>query len=186
MENINDIKLMWQELDVRLSHLENENKRLMRKVMESNFHSAKEKLLKKYMGFMAVECIMLVFMTMFFLFNPEVNENYRIISIVYWDIFFLIEFFFDFYLMIRLRKIDIYSSSINEIAKNASRSWKIHKLGIVLGLPLAFGAIFLLALALNTNEFTIFGMFFGGIIGLAIGISQLSKFREYYKLLQTD
>lgn len=186
MEDINDIKLMWQDLNSRLSYLEDENKRLMRKVMQTDYHSTKDKLIRKYAAFIGVESIMIVFVTLFFIFNPEVNDKFRWAAMIYWDAFFLIEVLFDGYLMLQLRNIDVYTSSIKEIAQRSASNWKLHKIGILVGLPLAFGAIFLFALALNANEFTILGMIVGGTIGLIIGINQLLKFKGYYKFLQTE
>ena len=128
---------------------------------------------------------MIGFMSLFFLFNPEVNERFRIPALIYWDVLFVIEVWFDLYLMLKIKTINIYESSISEVARIAAKNWKIHKIGIIVLLPLAFGAIFLFALALDANEYVILGMIFGGVIGMIIGIGQLMKFRNYYKLLQS-
>ena len=185
MEDLKDIKLMWQELNNRLSFLEEENQRMMKSVMATNYRSTQEKLTQKYLGFIFVEVLMIGFMSLFFLFNPEVNERFRIPALVYWDVLFVIEVWFDLYLMLKIKTINIYESSISEVAKRAAKNWKIHKIGIIVLLPLAFGAIFLFALALDANEYVILGMIFGGVIGMIIGIGQLMKFRNYYKLLQS-
>lgn len=186
MENLNEIKLMWQALNERVNVLEDENRSLMKKVMHSCYRSTKEKLEKKYFGFIGIESIMIIFMTLFFLYNPFINEKYRYPALIYWAFFFLLEIILDVYLLIQIKRIDIYTSTINEVAKRAARNWKIHKIAVAAGLPLAFGAIFLFALALNANTSIIYGMAVGGVIGLAIGINQLLKFRNYYKLLQTN
>ena len=125
-------------------------------------------------------------MTLFFIFNPLINEKYRIWALVYWDVFFAGEAIFDFYLLYQIKKIDVYTSTIKEVASQAASNWKLHKIGILAGLPLAFGAAILFALAVNANEFTILGMIFGGTIGAIIGFSQLLKFKNYYKLLQLN
>ena len=184
MENIEDFKIMWQDLNTRLSYLENENQKLVQNIKKSNYKTTLEKLVKKYCCFIFVECIMICFMTMFFIYNPFINEKYRIATLVYWDVFFLIEVCLDFYLLYQIKKIDIYTSTINEVASRAALNWKLHKLGIVAGLPLAFGAILLFALAVNANLYTILGMIVGGCVGFVIGLSQLLKFKNYYKLLQ--
>lgn len=186
MEDINDIKLMWRELDSRISFLEQENKRLVKTVVNTKYRSTREKLIQKYSGFIIVEAIMIIFMSLFFLFNPEVNEKYRIPSLIYWDCFFLLEVAFDLYLMLQIKSINIYEWPINEVTKKAAQNWKLHKIGILIGLPLAFGAIVLFALALNANLFVIAGMIVGGVIGLTIGIIQLLKFKDYYRLLQSN
>lgn len=185
MEEMDEIKLIWKELDQRLSYLEEENSRLAQTVMKVNYRSATEKLSRKYIGCIFLESIMIIFMNMFFIFNPEINDKFRIPALIYWDIFFLIELSFDLFLLLKIKSINIYNSPINEVANIAAKNWKIHKVCVIIGLPLAFGAIFLFALALNANEFVILGMIVGGVIGLCIGITQLIKFKDYYKLLQT-
>lgn len=184
MDNIEDFKIMWQELNQRISCLENDNKYLIRQIRETKYKSTQEKLVRKYWAFIVVELIMIIFMSFFFLFNPLLIEKYRIPALIYWVIFFIIEALFDLFLLFRIKDIDIYNSTINEVAERSATNWKLHKIGIVLGLPLACGAILLFALAVDANQFTIFGMIFGGVIGFLIGIYQLIKFKNYYKLLQ--
>lgn len=186
MQSLDDIKLIWQDLNDRLSHLEAENKALMNKVKQSNYITARDKLVKKYYAFIFLEIIMIIFMSFFLIFNPYVNEKYRIGALVYWDLFFIMEIAIDTYLLMQIQSIDIYNSPITEVARRAARNWKFHKLAIVIGLPLAFGAIIIFALALDANEYTIFGMIVGGVVGAIIGGSQLLKIKKYYKRLQVD
>ena len=184
MENIEDFKIMWQDLNQRISCLENDNRKLIRQIRETNYKTTQEKLVRKYWGFIAVEVIMIFFMSFFFLYNPFLIEKYRIPALIYWVAYFVIASLFDLYLLYRIKGIDIYTSTINEVAARSAANWKLHKIGIVIGLPLAFGAILLFALAVDANQFTIFGMIFGGFVGFIIGICQLIKFKNYYKLLQ--
>lgn len=184
MENIEDFKIMWQELNQRISYLENDNRNLIRQMRETNYKTTQEKLVRKYCCFIVVEVIMILFMSIFFLYNPLLIEKYRMPALIYWVIFFTIEALFDLFLLFRIKEIDIYTSTIKEVAARSAANWKLHKIGIFIGLPLAFGAILLFALAVDANKFTIFGMIFGGVIGFIIGIYQLIKFKNYYKLLQ--
>lgn len=186
MESIEDFKIMWQDLNQRLSHLENENQRLIQNIRETKYKTTQEKLVKKYRAFIIAEVITICYMTLFFIFNPMINENYRIISLIYWDIFFVLEVIFDFYLLYQVKKINVYDSTIKEVATRAAANWKLHKMVIAIGLPLAFGAVLLFALSLDANQFTIYGMILGGVIGIFIGINQLIKFKNYYKLLQVN
>ncbi|MCH5219521.1 MAG: hypothetical protein J1F20_03035 [Muribaculaceae bacterium] len=180
------IKAMWQDLNQRISHLENENKLLIQKMKKNNYKTAQTKLIKKYWCFIAVEIIMIIYMTLFFLYNPQVVETYRFVSLIYWDVFFVIAVIFDSYLLIRIKQINVYTSTIKEVSATAAKNWQLHKIGIVAGLPMAFGAAFVFGLAVDANRFTIYGMIVGGLIGLAIGLKQLSRFKNYYDLLQTN
>ena len=98
MEDINDFKMLWQEMNIRLSNLEDENRKLMHKVKQTNFRSTQEKLVRKYLGFIVIEFLMIVYMSLFFLFNPFIVEKYKIPSLIYWLVFFLIELIIDLYL----------------------------------------------------------------------------------------
>lgn len=186
MEDFNDMKIMWQNMNDRLSSLERENKKLMYKVIHDKYHTTKEKLEKKYCAFIFVGSITIVFITLFLIGDPLVNDRYRIPTMIYWIIFFLMEISFDVYLLLQIRKIDIYTATISEVSHSASRNWRLHKIGIIIGLPMAIGAAILFALALNANIFIIYGMITGGVIGLSIGLYQLFKFKTYYKLLQIE
>lgn len=186
MENLEDLKIMWQDMNQRLSYLEEDNKKLIQNIKKSNYKTTQEKLVNKYTCFIAVEVIMILYMSFFFLFNPLLNEKYRIAALIYWDVFFLIEAAFDSYLLYQIKNINIYTSKITEVAKKAAVNWKLHKIGILIGLPLAFGALLLFVLAVDANEFTVYGMICGGIIGGIIGIRQLIKFKNYYRLLQVN
>lgn len=184
MEDIEDMKAIWTELNNRVTLLEENNRRLARQICDSNRKTAKERLERKYLIFMSVEGAAMILMTFFIIFNPMLVEKYRIATAIYWGLFFLGEFSIDFYLYLRLREINIYEDSVSEISRQAARNWKIHKLAIIVGLPIAIGAIILFALAIDADKFAIYGMIVGGMIGLFIGITQLIRFMKYYRKLQ--
>lgn len=173
-------------MNQRISYLENENKNLIMNIKKSHYKTMREKIRNKYLGFIAIEIVMICFITFFFLFNPFIIEKYRLVSLIYWDLFFLLEVAIDGYLLYQIQKLDIYTSTLKEVAARAASNWRLHKIAILIGMPLAFGAIFLLILAIDANEYTIYGMIVGGLVGLLIGFRQLSKFRNYYKLLQVQ
>ena len=107
-----------------------------------------------------------------------VDEKYRLLTTIYLMCFFALCAFTDTYLLIKVKDLDIYGSNMKEVTKIAARNWKIHKLFLAVGLPVAIGAFVLMALALNANSFTILGMIVGGDIGIMIGLYQLLKFRN--------
>lgn len=186
MENIDDMKAMWIELNNRLSVLEEDNRRMAKDVMRNKYKTVQEKLISKYQMFIFIACVMLAFTILFIGFTPSAVEKYRIPVMIYWCIFFLFEGCIDMYLMFRLKEIDIYNSTVKEIATRAAANWRIHKIAILIGLPLALGALVLYALLLDANIVMIIGMIAGGVIGLLIGMRQLLKFMKYYHLLQTE
>lgn len=184
MEELQDMKAMWSELNNRVTILEEENRRLARKVIRKNYQSYTSSLERRYKRFIFLGLIMALFVPLMIFENPECVDKYKPVTMIYWGVFFLLEASVDFYLMMRVKDIDVNNYSVSQVAKSAARIWKIHKLAIICGIPGAIGAIILFALVMNANEFVIYGMFCGFIIGLVIGIRQLLKFRNDYKLLQ--
>lgn len=186
MTDLEEMKELWVDLNNRMSILEEDNRKLAREVKNNKFKTAKERLIKKYNAFIIVEIIMIFYVFLFVGFNPMIADKYRTVTLIYWTLFFLIEASFDIYLRERVRNLDIYYSNISEISAQAARNWKIHKIGVLIGLPLAIGAVILFGLAMEANKFVIYGMILGGVIGLLIGLRQLLKFSNYYRLLQSN
>lgn len=186
MDELEKMKALWSELNDKVAALENENRVLARKITNEKYISAKDRLVRKYSFFIVLEVWMILFTFAFVLWNPLIVERYRIATFIYLTFFFLAEGILDFYLRQRILKIDIYHSTVKEISNQAAYNWKLHKLAIIAGVPIAIGAIILLALALNANESTFYGMIVGGIVGACIGLFQLKRFYQNYKLLQTS
>lgn len=186
MEELHDIKAMWKDLNNRVTVLEEENRRLARKVTTERYMSSVGNLIRRYRRFIFLELIMLLFIPLMIYNNPLSVEKYRLVTTIYWCGFFLIEIGIDFYLLIRVKDMDLNNYSVSKIARMASQNWKFHKIAIMIGLPLAIGALVLFALAMDANDFVIYGMFLGFVIGLVIGIRQLLKFRNEYRLLSTE
>ena len=186
MENFEDMKKMWDDLNERLSHLEKENKILARKVMEPKFKSVREKLIRKYGMFIILAIVMILYSIGAILFNPLVSDKYRIITFICWVVFFFFEGSLDFYLRQRVQDIDIYNSNLTEISRMALQNWKIHKLAVIIGLPMAIVVVILYGFAIQPNIFVIYGMVAGGVVGLIIGSFHLRKFYQYYKFMQSE
>lgn len=186
MEDLEDMKTLWNNLNRRVETLEEENRRLARLVTENKIKSARERLIRKYSLFIILSVIMIFYIFIMVNFNPLVVEKYKMVTLIYWSLFFAGEAGVDLYLRENVKKIDVYSSSISEISAMAAKNWKIHKIALMIGLPVAFGAVILMGLLLDANEFTIYGMIVGAIVGLLIGLRQLMKFYENYKFLQSE
>lgn len=183
MENLNDIKAMWNELNSRLSLLEEENRRLINIVKSDKYKSIKENLMSRYRIFIIVALLSAIFFPIFLILNPMIVEKFRWATAIYWCVFMLICAGVDFYLFENVKRMDVYNSTVTEMTRISTQNWKIHKLWLIFGLPLAFGAVILWSFAMNADNFVILGMIVGGVFGLVIGIYQLSKFRNDYKLL---
>lgn len=183
IKEINEMKAIWAKLNERISHLEEENKRLANDIIKNRYKSSIDALKDRYKKFIALELIFAILIPLTLWFNPEVVEKYRMIAILYWFAFFAIEMVFDYYLLERVKDMDIYEDSISEIGQKALANWKLHKLEIMLGFPLAIGAAVLYGFAIDANEFIFMGMGAGALVGAIIGFRQLMRFRRDYRNL---
>lgn len=184
MENIDDIKTLWNGLNSRLERLEEENKRLARHITTSNMHTAQQKLMTRYLRFIAVEAIMIVFVVLFFLGNPFINDNYRVWLLIAWLIFFLVELALDLYLYINIKEIDIYRESVSSVAARARHIWRVHKIGVLCGIPLAIGVVALFLLSMDADRYMVLGVACGAFVGCLIGLREFLKFRKSFRDLQ--
>lgn len=185
MNDLEDMKALWLDLNKRVSSLEEENRRLVRQVVNNKYKTAQERLIRKYSVFIIIEIIMILYIILVVEFNPMVVEKYKTVTLLSWSLFLAGAAGLDLYLRESMKRMDVYNLNVSEITRLAARNWKLHKMGIIIGLPIAFGAIILFGLLMDANKFTIYGMIVGGIIGFIIGLSQLRKFSESYHLLQT-
>ena len=186
MENIEDIKSMWINLNNRLNKIESDNIRLATEIKKNKYKSFQEKLINKYCKFIILESLMAFIFPLIIISNPSVNNIYRLPTIIYWVIFFVASLLFDLYLMLQVKNIDLNNYCVSKVAQISFRNWKLHKLWIIIALPFAFGAIYLFALCLKFEPYVLLGIACGGCIGLAIGIKELFKFHSYYKSLYSD
>lgn len=186
MEQLQDMKEMWFALNNRVSFLEEENRRLARRIMGKEYQSVTTKLMRKYQVFIVVALVSALLFPTFILFNPLTVEKYRLITSIYWFFFFIACASVDYYLLMNLRNIDVFNCTVSQITKEAAKNWRIHKLFLIFGNPFAVLAIILYALALDADSRMIIGMIFGGLVGLFIGLWQLIGIRRYYRLLQSQ
>ena len=186
MENIEDMKTMWIELNERVKSLEDQNRTLAKKVIANKYKSTKEKLIKKYLSFSLLSFIMIIFSIFGILMNPFILGKYKWITFICWICFFLFEGSIDLYLCRNLQRIDVYNTSFRKIAATTAQNWKVHKLAVVIGLPFAVLVCILYALAIQADVFAVYGMVCGAFVGLIIASFQLKRFYSYYRLFKTD
>lgn len=184
INEIEKMKAMWRELNNRVTSLEENNKRLAKEITTNKIKTAREKLMVKYRIFIILACVMIIYIGLMVAYMPNTVEKYRVPVFIYCCVFFLFEALVDTYLLSKVKKIDVYNSTIMEIARQSIRNWKIHKIAVFIGFPMAVGAIILLALLMNADSFALSGLCVGALIGFALGIRQLYRFMQYYRQMQ--
>ena len=186
MNNIEDMMLMWKEMDSKLNSLVEENRRLAGEIKKNKLRSSQERLIRKYRGFIIMEAVCIPLMFFVLGVNPLVIDKYRWPALIYFVCFFLLEICIDGYLLYKLSSLDIYNDSIREISHQARTNWRIHKIAVLIGIPIAIGAVVLFCLALGGDVAMLWGVFVGGAIGLGIGLNEFFKFMKNYKSMCED
>lgn len=183
MKNIEDMMVMWKEMDSKLSALVEENKKLAAEIKKNKLLGNQERLIRKYRAFIIIEALCIPMIILLLIANPLVVDQYRWATLIYFVGFFLLEICIDGYLLYKLCSLDIYKDSIIQISRQAKSNWKIHKIGVLIGIPVAIGAVSLFCFAIGGNITILCGVFVGGIIGLAIGLNEFFKFMKEYKAI---
>lgn len=186
MNNIEDMVAMWKEMDTKLSSLVEENRKLSEEIQKNKLRSSQERLMRKYRAFIIMEAVCIPLMAMLLGANPFVFEQYRWAALIYFVCFFLLEIGVDSYLLYKLNRLDIYNDSISEISRQASFNWRIHKIAVLIGIPVALGAVVLFCLAMGSDTATLWGVFVGATIGLGIGLNEFFKFMKTYKTMSRE
>ena len=177
---------MWKEMDKRLISLADENKRLAEEIKKNRLRTSQEKLMRKYKVFIVMEAMCIPLMFLVLGLNPNVVEMYRWPTLIYFICFFLMEICIDGYLCYRLNNMNFHADSVADISRRARANWRIHKIAILIGIPIAIGAVALFCLAIGGNKAAMAGVCLGGSVGIGIGTVQFFKFMKNYKNMTTD
>lgn len=186
MSNIDEMMLMWRQIDSRLTSLVEENKRLAEEVKKNKLQTSREKLARKYRAFIILEVVCIPFFILMIGFNPLIVDKFRWPTLIYWVTLFIFEIVIDSYLLERLNSIDIYNDSIVEISRKARTNWKVHKIAVLILLPIAIGGVVLFCMAMGGTVETIWGVLVGGAIGLGIGLNEFFKFLKNYTAMSRE
>ena len=186
MNEINDMMTMWKEMNCKLSTLIEENRRLADEVKKNGLQSSREKLIRKYRAFIIMEAVCIPLMFILLGVNPMVDGRYRWAALIYFICFFLMEICIDGYLLYKLYGMDIYNDSVSEISRMARTNWKIHKIAVLVGIPVAVGAVILFCLAMGGQKDVLLGICVGGAIGVGIGLNEFFKFMKNYKTMMSE
>lgn len=178
--------VMWKEMDSKLSSLVEENKKLATEIKKNKLRGTREKLMRKYRAFIIMEAVCIPLMCFLLGANPFVVNQYRWAALIYFVAFFLMEICIDGYLLYKLSKIDIYNDSIVDISMQAKANWKMHKIAVLIGIPVAIGAVVLFCLAMDCNAAMMWGVFVGAAIGLGIGLNEFFNFMKNYKTMSRE
>ncbi len=107
------------------------------------------------------------------------------IGITMWA-YFLTGALMDTYLFRGIRSINIYKEGVAEVARQTRHYRRRHLQFMAILIPWMLLILVLMCCAFLPNEYMLWGIAFGFIVGLAIGLRQFFKFMEEYKELSAE
>lgn len=170
-----DIKKCWYEASFLPVGDGNRNKK----------QTALESLIERYKRFSRLGLI-LAFVTpmnLFFILIRQTNIGViaTVLFTIFGILFFLLASFMDRWLALGISQIDLSEMSVSDVCRMAFYYRKKHFQCIAILLPLAIIYIGLMAWAFSSQEYTLYGIAIGAVVGLLIGSLQLRKFLDEYR-----
>ncbi len=143
-------------------------------------------LARRYRRFMTVEVIMMVYSVILF-FNPAIMDlnpawvRYAIPVIFFF--LFIISFLLDWRLMTLVESIDVLRMPTSEVIARSLGCRRLHIRSIIVMFPMAIAVVLLLGWGMRDNVYMVAGIACGFVVGLCIGLLQLSRFLSDYRVL---
>lgn len=183
--NLEEIRKMWQEINIRLARLEEQTVNVGKQVADRRITSAQEDLANKYkrLAMVAFPC---GFLFAFIYGNPNgvfqyPSLKYQILVGAALLIFFCIAGIMDLYLCHGVKDIDVARMSVTEVRRLAIKLRKTHHIFQMILIPMAIGLLLLMIYPIFTEIWI--GALIGLIIGLSFGISIYLKMMKDYRAL---
>lgn len=176
--DLEEIKRQLDSLDERLARLENgsDNKAHISGIERGKIISAQERLVRRYHRFAVVGLLMC----------PVVGILYRglmpLLPRVMFAGFFLVASMMDFYMWKGVKSIDCTTMGVATVAEKARFYRKMHHIFMAV-LVVLFVPILGTLMALGADEYMMWGMAAGGVVGLAIGVKMYLNIMGEYRTL---
>lgn len=186
MEELEQLKSRWKELNRRVEVLEKENRDKARIIIDMRCKTSRDRLLSYYRRFIAMALLCVVMFPLLFLRSGVLNDGWALPTVIYFDIYFIICACMDLWLYHKVSALDVYRDSLSTISRNAMSVRKRHQLFVLILIPMAIVGILLLVLGIGESEAILPGLVLGGIVGCFIGISKYRKMMRSYRDLESN
>lgn len=188
IDSLDDMKHCWQDANAPLADMADDTLRLSRRALLRR-GSAQDKLAAQYRR-MVVLSVAGLALWLFWVFSMDFLGWARPWLAGAAALFFITAGVMDFYLYRAVRRIDVASWPVSAVALEGRRLLGLHKIFILVLLPLAIGLVFFMVYSLDVPADErlgiLWGVGVGGAIGLAIGIVILLRFLRLYRTLTDD
>ncbi|MBD5356751.1 MAG: hypothetical protein HDR88_07080 [Bacteroides sp.] len=148
--------------------------------------TALERLAERYKRF---SILGIVFAILGFLtgLNPHILDvKYRMVYIIWYCGLMLACAVIDRYLYMKVSGINVYTMPTAEVIKRAIQCRRLHLRSMCFLIPIALGFIGFIIWIFSDEEYVVYGIGCGFIIGLTIGLFKLAEFMRDYRYLSED
>lgn len=192
MENqINDLdqlKEMWSDLNRRVERLENQTLEEGRKVASGKITTAREDLATRYKRFMIIGFVMGVFFPLFLIVSPTdffPDGTVKYVASALFFSYFITAAVMDSYLYNEVRSMDLAMMTVSQVIHKARTLKRRHHIFMIILIPFAVITLAVFAIPLLDDPFIIAGMITGGVVGLCIGLRQYFRMmRDYREMMR--
>lgn len=192
MENqINDLdqlKEMWSDLNRRVERLENQTLEEGRKVTSGKITTACEDLATRYKRFMIIGFVMGVFFPLFLIMSPTdffPDGTIKYVASALFFSYFITAAIMDSYLYNEVRSMDLAMMTVSQVIHKARTLKRRHHIFMIILIPFAVITLAVFAIPLLDDPFIIAGMITGGVVGLCIGLRQYFRMmRDYREMMR--
>lgn len=192
MENqINDLdqlKEMWSDLNRRVERLENQTIEEGRKVASGKITTAREDLATRYKRFMIIGFVMGVFFPLFLIMSPTdffPDGTMKYVASALFFSYFITAAVMDSYLYNEVRSMDLAMMTVSQVIHKARTLKRRHHIFMIILIPFAVITLAVFAIPLLDDPFIIAGMITGGVVGLCIGLRQYFRMmRDYREMMR--
>ena len=192
MENqINDLdqlKEMWSDLNRRVERLENQTIEEGRKVTSGKITTPREDLATRYKRFMIIGFVMGVFFPLFLKMSPTdffPDGTMKYVASALFFSYFITAAVMDSYLYNEVRSMDLAMMTVSQVIHKVRTLKRRRHIFMIILIPFAVITLAVFAIPLLDDPFIIAGMITGGVVGLCIGLRQYFRMmRDYREMMR--
>lgn len=175
---INTIKENWQNSEKEMNPGNAD-------IINSRKKTSLENLADRYNSFSIISLVGAFLFCPSFLLTKRLTEEIPLTLLLGFCIYFLTASSMDFWLCRRIRKINVYTMTVENVLRLTMLYRKRHFQFMAVLIPFVLVLLTWMAIVFKTNQAVIIGMMTGFGIGLILGIISLLKFlRDYRTIMQ--
>lgn len=183
--NPEEMKLLWNQLNERITGIEEQLQLCSRKVIDKKLSSSKEQLTAIYRRLFIMGCFFAILFPSLILTHamdyPDTVMRYYAAGA--FAVFFITTAVMDCNQFNSISDMNLNTMSITEVAARARTLKRRHHIYQLILVPLAIVTLTLFTIPLASDRYTIYGIIFGGIVGMALGLRLYLKIMRGYKNL---